>query len=141
MTLNEHITGTGTLVTALGAVTFRLAAGTAGRAALEVLRGGELIGVHVDTRFSALVLGALRGGQDGPRWALAWGRLPPAGERPAVTFLGGWPGRRVRAVAEVGAVGMFWVAHVPGRFRTVAVSVNGVPAARQHRRLARLDPD
>lgn len=116
-------------------VSFRLGSATAGRVALEVLLGDELIGVHVDTRFSTPLLGALRGRRGGSAWALAWGRLPRDGRPPVVTFHGGWPGRRRRLAAPVEAMGAFWVCRAPGRFRSVAVALGA--GAGQCRGLAR----
>lgn len=122
-----------------GPVTFRPASGTGGRAAMEVLDGTGVIGVHVDTVFCSALLGALRARRGGPPWALAWGGLPPDGGRPAVTFLGRRCGRVPRVAADVEVVaGRFWVAWAPGRFRAVKVAVAGRTVAGGHRRLARL---
>jgi hypothetical protein len=122
-----------------GPITFRPASGTGGRAAVEVLAGTEVVGVHVDTVFCSALLGALRARRGGPPWALAWGGLPPDGGRPTVTFLGRRPGRVPRVVTDVEVVaGRFWVAWAPGRFREVKVAVAGRPVIGAHRRLARM---
>ncbi|PWI43663.1 hypothetical protein [Streptomyces sp. ICBB 8177] len=105
---------------AVGPLGFRAARGTGGRAALEVLDGDEVIGAHVDTAFTASVLGALRG----RGWAVVWGRVERDGEPPAVVFTG--PGRRRRATgtpARVVRVGeRFWVASASGEHRVATVS-------------------
>ncbi|GAA1882039.1 hypothetical protein [Streptantibioticus ferralitis] len=100
-----------TVVAAPGGLAFRSAHGTHGRAALELLSGGEVLAVYVDTAFSGILVGALRGRHQGEPWALAWGRRSPDGELPAVVFEGGGPLRRRSLPVPVTAVGeRFWVA-------------------------------
>lgn len=135
---HERLAGGAVLRPGPGPVAFRPASGTGGRAAMEVLDGTEVVGVHVDTVFRSALLGALRARRGGPPWALAWGGLAPDGGRPTVTFLVRRPGRVRRAAADVEVVaGRFWVAWAPGRFREVRVAVAGRAVDGGHRRLAR----
>lgn len=110
------------LVTAPGGIAFRPAPGSHGRAALEVLADGEVLGVHVEHSLGGLLLGALRGRRAGAAWALAWGRLPPDGSAPAVAFDGGQLRRRSLPVRVVRVGERFWAAWAEGEFRTVTVA-------------------
>jgi hypothetical protein len=93
----------------------RVGRGSHDRAALEVYTGDGLIDVAVaGGRGTSLVRGAVRG----RRWSVAWGLLPVSGSV-MVEFRTGGTVRRVPAVT-VGP--SFWVAEVPGRFRSVEVS-------------------
>lgn len=113
-------------------LTFRLATGMRGRAALEVLSGDELLGVHVDHVFSPVLLGAVRGRNERAPWALCWGRLPPDGAVPAVAFGGGLLRHRSLPVRVARIGGCFWVAWAQGDFRTVTAAS---PAGAESRRL------
>ncbi len=93
----------------------RVGRGSQDRAALEVYSGDGLIDVAVaGGRGAALVRGAVRG----RRWSVAWGLLPGGGDV-LVEFRTGGTVRRAPAVM-VGR--SFWVAEVPGSFRSVEVT-------------------
>ena len=96
-----------------GSPEFRLAQGTGGRVALEVVIGEDVVAVDVATAFSARVLGGLRGGRAGEGWTVVWGCLPPEGAAVTVEF--------GRAAVPVAHAGPFWFAGVPGRFARVRV--------------------
>ncbi|MGW7002825.1 hypothetical protein ACWGCW_08350, partial [Streptomyces sp. NPDC054933] len=114
------------VIAAPGGLAFRSALGTHGRAALELLCGEEVLAVYVDTAFSGILTGALRGRHQGEQWALAWGRRSPDGEVPAVAFEGGGPLRRRSLPVPVAAVGeRFWVARAVGVAAARSVSVEG----------------
>ncbi|MEU1627737.1 hypothetical protein ABZ746_20860 [Streptomyces sp. NPDC020096] len=114
------------VIAAPGGLAFRPALGTHGRAALELLRGDEVLAVYVDTAFSGILAGALRGRHQGEQWALAWGRRSPDGEVPAVAFEGGGPLRRRSLPVPVAAVGeRFWVARAVGVAAARSVSFEG----------------
>jgi hypothetical protein len=105
-----------------GGLAFRPAPGTRGRAALELLDGDGVLGVYVDTAFSGLLLGALRGRRPGEAWALAWGRVAADGRAPAVAF----EGRRRGLPVSAAMVGQrFWVASARGEFKTVTAAGPG----------------
>ncbi|GAA4610446.1 hypothetical protein GCM10023195_42880 [Actinoallomurus liliacearum] len=93
----------------------RVGRGSRRRPALEVHTGDGLIDVAVPGGLDAsLVRGAVRG----RRWSVAWGELPPGGEV-LVEFHAKGSVVKVPAVTIAGA---FWVAEVPGRYRSVAVT-------------------
>ncbi|MCO6007615.1 hypothetical protein NE236_21800 [Actinoallomurus purpureus] len=93
----------------------RVGRGSRHRPALEVHTGDGLIDVAVAAGLDAsLVRGAVRG----RRWSVAWGELPPGGEV-LVEFHA--KGSIVKAPA-VTIAGAFWVAEVPGRYRSVVVT-------------------
>ncbi|WP_269853743.1 hypothetical protein [Streptomyces sp. RPT161] len=111
---------------AYGGLALRPALGTRGRAAVELLDGEGVLGVYVDTAFSGLLLGALRGRRRGAAWALAWGRTGADGRAPAVAFEGGGPLRRRSLPVAVTGVGeRFWMATAQGEFKTVTAAAPG----------------
>jgi hypothetical protein len=92
----------------------RVGRGSRHRPALEVHTGDGLIDVAVaGGRGAALIRGAVRGGD----WSLAWGELPPGGEVLVEFHTKG----RVLKAAAVTIAGAFWVAEVPGRYRSIVV--------------------
>jgi hypothetical protein len=107
---------------AAGGLTFRSAHGTRRRAALEVLSDNELFTVDVDSVFTTQLLGALRGRRHRVPWAVAWGALPPDGQRPHVAFHNRRFRRSSRTVPVTEVGGRFWVAGAQGAFRTVTVT-------------------
>jgi hypothetical protein len=93
----------------------RVGRGSRQRPALEVHTGDGLIDVAVAGGLdAALIRGAVRGRD----WSVAWGELPPGGEV-LVEFHGRGPVAKTTAVTIAGA---FWVAEVPGRYRSVVVT-------------------
>ncbi|MGC0415748.1 hypothetical protein [Embleya sp. AB8] len=100
--------------------TMRVGRGSRGRPALEVYTGYRLIDVAVAGAMfgPTLLRGALRSGRGEPAWALAWGVLPDDGVPPQVEF------RRGRFVLQAPATifgERFWVATVPGIYRSLTV--------------------
>ena len=105
-----------------GGLGFRPASGTRGRAALELFDEDGVLGVYVDTAFSGLLLGALRGRRSGAAWALAWGRAGADGRAPAVAF----EGRRRSLPVAAAVVGeRFWAACAEGEFKAVTAAGPG----------------
>lgn len=101
----------------------RIGRGSRGRPAFEMAVGGRPYDVAVaDSLGSRLLRGALRGRTAGCVWGVAWGELPPDGGPVSVVFE---PGRLSRArrvpVAARVVAARFWIAEVPGGFRSVAV--------------------
>jgi hypothetical protein len=98
----------------------RIGRGPRWRPALEVHTGDGLIDVAVAGGLdSGLLRGALRGRSGGQDWALAWGHLT-RGDRdaPTVEFRNG---RGVQHAAATVVAEAFWVAEVPGTYRSVTV--------------------
>lgn len=109
----------------------RMAAGPAGRPALEVYWEATLIDVMVGRSFAPLLLrGAGRAARHGLRYCVAWGCLPADGSTIRVEFQPGklrallrWPSAPVtRTVAAVEVAGLFWIATATGRFDRVTVT-------------------
>lgn len=125
----------------------RTAGWPGGRPFAEVYAAGALLDVVVFTPLSAAILrGACRAAPGGQPQALAWGRLPAAGDpqAQAVMAADGGPGpvtvefsrpglRPQPHRAEVTGVGRwFWLAAADGRFTAVTVTH---PRGRQRRRV------
>lgn len=115
----------------------RVGRGSRWRPALEVHTGDGLIDVAVAGGLdSGLLRGALRGRRrDGRAWALAWGHLAD-GERtaPSVAFQTGRAGRDIRQATAQVIADSFWVAEMPGSYRSVTVSgESGSDSARLRR--------
>ncbi|MGW1995074.1 hypothetical protein [Embleya sp. NPDC001921] len=103
--------------------TMRVGKGSRGRPALEVYTGYRLIDVAVagTALGRTLLRGALRSGRGEPPWALAWGVLPNDGVPPRVEF------RRGRFILPAPATifaERFWVATVPGTYRSLTVNTD-----------------
>jgi hypothetical protein len=103
----------------------RLAAGPAGRPAVEIYAAGSMLDVMVAPVLAARVLrGACSLAWAGQPCAVAWGFLPA---RPgfSVWFTRG-PARSRCVAAPVSVIaGSFWVAPAEGRFRAVTVEHGG----------------
>jgi len=103
----------------------RLAAGPAGRPAVEIYASGCIVDVLVAPPFAACALrGACSVRWAGQRCTLAWGYVPP-GAGLCVGFVRSLPGgpacpARVSVIAE-----WFWAAAAAGRFRGVTVHHGG----------------
>lgn len=111
----------------------RLGRGSRDRPALEVHTTDGLIDVAVAGGFdAALVRGAVRG----RGWSVAWGQLPP-GREVLVEFRTGrslFRRRQRHRATAITVAGSFWVAEVPGRFRSALVTTaTGRVAYRVHR--------
>lgn len=109
----------------------RMAAGPAGRPALEVYRGAALIDVMVARSFAPRPLrGAHRVARHGLMYCVAWGCLPADGSGIRVEFrtsrlraLLRNPGnQRARTVAPLEIAGLFWIATATGHFDRVAIT-------------------
>jgi len=106
----------------------RIGRGSRDRPALEMYTRDGLVDVTVaDGLNAALVRGAMRG----RHWSLAWGQLPRGGGDVLVEFRSGGSARSTPAITVAGA---FWVAEVPGRFRSVAVDRESFRLRRFRRR-------
>lgn len=107
----------------------RIAAGPAGRAALEIYAEATLIDVMVARSLApALLRGAQRVARHGQVYCVAWGCLPADGEHVRVEFRRrrlrpGRPGaRRPTTVPAIEVSDHFWIATTTGRFDSVTVS-------------------
>jgi hypothetical protein len=106
----------------------RMAAGSAGRAALEIYRGASLIDVMVANSFAPLVLrGARRVSRHGLMFCVAWGCLPPD-DAVRVEFrarrlrVADHRARLVLAVPATRVGDHFWIATAAGRFERVTAT-------------------
>ena len=104
----------------------RAAAGSDGRAALEIYEAGLLIGVMVARSLAPAILhGARAAAWPGRSATLAWGCRAADGSLPVVIFTR----RRVRpligAAEPAGVGGSFWIAVADGHFDGVTVAVPG----------------
>ena len=107
----------------------RRAAGPAGRPALEIYAADVFVDLLVLPgdwpRSAHIVRGGCSAAWAGHAYAAAWGILPAAGRGLLVQFRAG----RVRTEAcpaePVAVGGVFWFAHVAGRFRHVLVTHGG----------------
>jgi len=115
---------------------FRIGRGSRWRPALEVHTGDGLIDVAVAGSIdNSLLRGALRGRRGGQDWALAWGHLARGDHNaPVVEFR---TGRGVRHASATVVADAFWVAELPGVFRSVTVSSE---VGRHQARLRRYRP-
>ena len=106
----------------------RTAAGSAGRAALELYRGGTLIDVMVASSFAPLMLrGARRVARHGLMFCIAWGCLPADGAvrvefRTSRLRAAGRGGQRGLAVPAMTVCDHFWIAMATGRFNRVTAT-------------------
>lgn len=116
----------------------RLAGASSGCPAVELYEAGELVDVISATAIAQpLLRGARTAADGGSTRAIAWGRVPAAGELPSVGFA-----RRPRRGAWAPAavllpVGWCWLAVADGRFTGVLLRT---AAGSVRRRLARGAP-
>jgi hypothetical protein len=107
----------------------RMAAGPAGRPALEIYRGATLIDVMVAQSLAPVLLrGACRVTRHGLMHCVAWGNLSPAEGQIRVEFQTSRlrsrhrKDRRVLAVSAIEIAGHFWIATATGRFDHVTAA-------------------
>ena len=120
----------------------RMAAGPAGRAALEIYREAALIDVVVAQSLAPVLLrGAYRVSRHGVMFCVAWGSLPRDGgpvrvefETSRLRYRRRGAGRAM-AVRAIHIADHFWIATATGRFSRVTVAT---PDARQRGAVRRL---
>ena len=107
----------------------RMAAGPAGRAALEIYRGAALIDVMVAQSLAPVLLrGACRVTRHGLMYCIAWGNLSPDGGQIRVEFQASRLRSRHRqapralAVRAAEIADHFWIATATGRFDHVTAA-------------------
>jgi len=107
----------------------RRAAGPAGRPALEIYAADLLVDVLVLPgdwpQSRRIVRGGCSATWAGQRCAAAWGVLPAAGQGLLVQFRQGRIHPEACPAEPVAVGGVFWLAHVAGRFRHVLVTHRG----------------